>query len=124
MIDIFPKMANSEIHIFISPISFGGYNSEMKKALDRYSTLGLVTYTVHKGELHHQPRYPNPTLFMSIGIMDKVSEKQEETFKLVSQRMAIASFVEKSSTVILNTLESNKVSDKLKKGFKELGMIL
>ncbi len=118
MQDIFPLMANSKFHIFLCPISFGGYNSELKKAVDRYGALGLPTYTVKHGELHHPMRYPNPVCFISIGVLSEEDKRQEETFKLVSERIAISCFALKADTVILNTNQENHTNiENLKRGF-------
>lgn len=57
MAEIYPEMANSEMYVFISPISFGGFDSEHKKVIDRISPLGVSGYTIHRGELHHPMRY-------------------------------------------------------------------
>ena len=74
---IFPKMANYEFLIYISSITFGGYNSQLKKAVDRYSALGLPTYTIRNGELHHPMRYSKPDQFMSIGIIEEENSNFE-----------------------------------------------
>ncbi len=124
MQEIFPLMANSEFLIFLSPISFGGFNSELKKAVDRYSALGLPTYTIHRGELHHPPRYENPELFMSIGILEKENEKFQETFKLVSSRIAISCFAEREATVLLKKEQNHdSILTELKRGLLEMGLI-
>lgn len=124
MQEIFPEMANSEFLIFLCSISFGGYNSQLKKAVDRYSALGLPTYTVHKGELHHPGRYPNPDLFMSIGVLNEENKQYRETFELVSNRSAISFFASKSTTVIFNQFEdTNIIHENIKKGFDKMGLI-
>lgn len=123
MVDIFPRMASSQLQVLISPISFGGYNSVLKKVLDRYSAMGLVTYTVYQGELHHPARYPNPVSFLSIGISNG-SKNQEKTFRLVSDRIAICSFVKNSATIVINEdMTEKQVLNELKEGFASLGMV-
>jgi len=123
MKEIFPLMANSEVLIFISPIKFGCYNSQLKKAIDRYSVMGLPTYSVHKGELHHPARYNNPNYFMSIGILDQPNKDIEDTFKLVSDRNAICFFTEESRTLILNdSIKDSEIKNKITEGIKNLGV--
>lgn len=123
MIEILPKMANSEILIFFSNISFGGYDSQLKKVVDRYSVLGLQTYSVYKGELHHPSRYPNPTLFMSIGILPEENKKQEQTFELVSERIATCTFSKNSATVVLKrSQEEKQIIHNVKEAFNRIGV--
>ena len=121
MKEIFPLMAKAEVLIFISPISFGCYNSQLKKAVDRYSVMGLPTYTVYKGELHHPARYNNPCYFMSIGILDEPNKDMENTFKLVSNRNATCFFADKHETLIFNNfIEENEIKNKITNGIKTL----
>lgn len=119
---IFPQMANCDFLIFLCGISFGGYNSQLKKVVDRYSVLGLPTYTIHHGELHHPLRYSKPNLFMSIGVDKAKSIQQSETFELVSERTAISCFIEKAATVVLdNSLDEDEIYEKLQQGFIKVG---
>ena len=116
---IFPLMANSEVLIFVSPIKFGCINSQLKKAIDRYSVMGLPTYSVHKGELHHSTRYNNPSYFMSIGILEQPDEDMEDTFKLVSDRNANCFFADESESLIFNgSIKDNEIKIKLQKQLK------
>ncbi len=120
--EIFPKMANCDLLIFLCAISFGGYNSELKKVVDHYSVLGLPTYTIHQGELHHPLRYSKPDLFIAIGVLKEKNKQQSETFELVSERTAISCFTSKAATVVLDeSLDDNGIIKKLKAGFKQVG---
>ena len=120
--EIFPKIANCDLLIFLCAISFGGYNSELKRVVDRYSVLGLPTYTIHQGELHHPLRYSKPNLFMAIGVLKERNKQQSQTFELVSERTAISCFTSKAATVVLNdSLDDYGISKKLEAGFKKVG---
>jgi len=124
MQEIFPLMASSEFLIFVSPVSFGGYNSELKKAVDRYGAMALPTYTIHHQELHHPLRYPNPVAFMSIGILREENPDQQKTFELVSERMAICFFVSKTATVVLNEAQPDSIAmNKIREGLKDMEVI-
>ena len=123
MQEIFPLMAKSEILIFVSPISFGCYNSQLKKAIDRYSVLGLPTYSVYKGELHHPTRYNNPSYFLSIGILNQPNKDMEDTFKLVSNRNAVCFFSNESESLIIDgSIQDNEIKNKISKSIKKLGV--
>src|ERR1700694_3694131 len=54
----------------LSPITFGGYSSELKKALDR--SIGIVSpfFTRLHGEVHHKPRYARYTALLAIGVSE------------------------------------------------------
>ncbi len=124
MTEIYYELANSKIYIFISPITFGGFNSELKKAIDRISPLGVSGYTIYKGELHHPMRYDNPKMFFTIGILDNDYPEQEETFKLVSERLEKAFFSPKTASLVLNKdMNVDSIQLKIKESLEKLGVI-
>ena len=122
---IYPKISSSEIHIYLTPISFGGFNSDLKKIIDRFSPLYLPTYSLKENELHHPSRYSSPQKILFIGVLNKDElQRQEETFRLVTRRLKTASFADDASTIILkNEWPQEKVSTAIKNGFSELGLI-
>lgn len=84
--------------------------------------LGLPTYTIHQGELHHPLRYSMPDLFIAIGVLKEKNKQQSKTFELVSERTAISCFTSKAATVVLDeSLDDNGITKKLKAGFKQVG---
>ena len=50
--------AGCERFIWLTPITFGGYSPELKKALDRIIPILLPFFTRVRGETHHPLRYP------------------------------------------------------------------
>ena len=124
MQDIYPELANSEFYIFITPISFGGFNSELKKAIDRFMPLILPTYTINKGELHHPLRYNNPKKITTIGFLKEHFKEQKNTFELVTKRLEKAFFLSRAVTVIAKETEDNSLLEKkIKEGLNEMGAV-
>ena len=124
MTEIYPEMANSELYVFISPISFGGFDSEHKKVIDRICPLGVSCYTIHRGELHHPMRYKNPEMFLSIGILKDNFPEQEETFKLVSERLEKAFFASKAKALVFKRdTNVNIIEKNIKEAFEEMGLM-
>lgn len=74
--DFAREFIESHIAIFINPITFGGYSSNIKRALDRILPNILPYFKRYKGEIHHQNRYDRypPTIF--VGISKNESEKK------------------------------------------------
>ena len=49
---------NSDLMIYLTPVTFGGYSSELKRMVDHQIQNILPFFAkVWKGETHHQPRY-------------------------------------------------------------------
>lgn len=88
--------------LFVSNIRFGGFDSEFKKALDRFSTMGVGCYTIHQGELHHPMRYPNPKMLLAVGVLDEESLELAATYKKLSERLQKAFFVSKARSLVFN----------------------
>lgn len=123
MQDIYPEMVNSNLFVFVTTVTFGGINSELKKVIDRISPLFLPTYTLHRGELHHPLRYPGPQTLLSIGILQGNYPAQKKTFKLVMNRLKTAFFVQKSGmSIIQENWKNDQISEKIKMGFNEMGL--
>lgn len=76
--------------IYLTPITFGGYSSELKKAVDRFSCPMLLPFfTKIDGEVHHKARYrPLPRL-IGIGVLPRPDEESEQIFAKLVERNAI-----------------------------------
>ncbi len=79
----------SDLTIFLTPIEFGGYSFELKKAVDRFAcTMLLPFFTKINGEVHHKPRYnPLPDL-IGIGVLPNQDAESERIFRDLVSRNA------------------------------------
>jgi len=122
MQDIYPKLANSELYIFITQINFGGFSSDLKKVIDRFMPLFLPTYTIHKCELHHPRRYNNPQKLFFLGVLKDNFEEQKATFNLAANRLEKAFFVSRAASVVAEeTADDSLIKQRIKEGFIERG---
>ena len=55
--EITSKLAVADLKVYITPIVFGGYSYELKKALDRQLCNILPFFKKFNGEIHHPSRY-------------------------------------------------------------------
>ncbi|MFX1571913.1 MAG: flavodoxin family protein [Promethearchaeota archaeon] len=83
------KMVHSNLIIYITPITFGGYSSELKKVLDRFIPILLPFLTKRKGETHHKFRYKNRASIIVIGILGKPNNEKESIFKELVHRNSL-----------------------------------
>ena len=79
----------SDLIITITPVTFGGYSSILKKAIDRIIPSILPFFTQIKGETHHEARYEKHPRFLMIGILPRKHERKEEIFKKLFHRNAL-----------------------------------
>jgi hypothetical protein len=76
---------NSDVLIFLSPITFGGYASSLKTAVDRLIPNILPMFVSIKGETRHAPRYLEYPRLLGIGITSGVLEEDQLFARLVSR---------------------------------------
>jgi multimeric flavodoxin WrbA len=81
--------ATSDAVLLVSPILFGGYGPELKKALDR--SIGLMSPFFEKvgGETHHLKRYESYPALLSVGFLRKSDPEQAEIFQELAGRHAL-----------------------------------
>jgi hypothetical protein len=82
-------LIQSDLVVLLSPITFGGYSSELKKALDR--SIGIVApfFTRLHGEVHHKPRYARYPLLLAIGVSEDRDPEEAQIFARLVGRNAI-----------------------------------
>ena len=108
----------------LTTLSFGGYSSVTKKALDKLALLGLPTFTIDKeGRLQHTKRYPEirskeilPNVVIAITQDESETEKQYFS-KLVEAngRIMMIPF----ELIFINAKEDKKsIKEKMIKVFK------
>lgn len=78
--DIAGAIHHTDLVVFLSPITFGGYSSALKKAVDRL--IGLVQPFFHDrdGLTRHVPRYEHYAPILFVGLTDGKDEEAVEIF--------------------------------------------
>ena len=87
--EITRKIIQSDLVLYFTPITFGGYSSELKKALDRSISLVSPFFTRINGEVHHQKRYVYAPKLLGMGILHRPDEESKRIFKTLISRNAI-----------------------------------
>jgi len=87
--DVAQKMVQSSLIIHFTPITFGGYSSELKKVIDRFIPTILPFFTKREGETHHLYRYTNRASIIAIGFLNEPDEEKELTFKELIYRNSL-----------------------------------
>ena len=73
----------------LTPVTFGGYSSELKKAMDRMICIALPFFRKVKGEVHHQLRYDQQPRLLALGLLDQPDEESERVFQALVARNAL-----------------------------------
>ncbi len=87
--DVAKKMVQSNLIIHFTPITFGGYSSELKKVIDRFIPTILPFFIKRNGEIHHKYRYEKRASIIAVGVLDKSDEEKEAIFKELVYRNSL-----------------------------------
>ena len=106
---------NSNLVIFLTPIVFGGYSYQLKKALDRMIPLVSPFFKKFEGEIHHKKRYKESPAILGIGIMNKFNEKKAQIFETLVKRNCINFHsTEQRSRIFMIDQDKNSIRKKIK----------
>ena len=99
------KAFQSDLLVWLTPITFGGYSSELKKALDRMIPILLPYFGLYKGQIHHRMRYAKYPKLLVIGT-EPLKPEYEETFLALTERNALNMRPPKHATGIFKRSEN------------------
>jgi multimeric flavodoxin WrbA len=115
------KMAQSDLVVYVTPVVFGGYSSELKKVLDRQICAILPFFTEVKGEFHHPPRYEKIGKLAAIGVLPEPNPASEEIFKKLLFRNSLNKQAPKYTTAIIYSSDNPEtIREKINRMLAEL----
>ena len=117
------KIMGSDLVAYFTPITFGGYSSDLKKALDR--SIGLISpyFTRINGEVHHEKRYNHAPKLLGVGIVHEPDEERERIFKTLIGRNAINMHNPAHAACVLYQSQSDsEIQGVVQRALSELGV--
>ena len=119
--DIVQKIIQSDLVIFLTPLTFGGYSSELKKIIERMLGLLQPGVTIIKGETHHLKRYERYPTLLAIGVTEIQDNEEEQIFNTLIERYSLNFYPPKHrAEVFLDGEEERKIREKTKKIIVEM----
>jgi len=88
-LEICRKYLESDLVILLTPITFGGYSSTLKKMLDHQIQTTLPFFTTIDGEIHHQKRYDHYPDVLIIGWQNEPDSESDSIFRHLAWRNSI-----------------------------------
>jgi len=79
------KAIQSDLMVWLTPVTFGGYSSDLKKALDRIIPILLPYFESYHGQIHHKMRYKKYPKLLVIGVQEPGVD-YAETFTALAER--------------------------------------
>lgn len=94
-------IANAQFLVMLSPITFGGYSSLLKAALDRQMPVLLPFFEKVEGEVHHALRYESYPTMLVVGSIEKEDKLHENVFARLAKRNSINGHSPKSNSMVV-----------------------
>ena len=83
------QFIQNDLVILLTPITFGGFSSQLKRIMDHLIQNISPFFTTINGEIHHQKRYEHYPKLLVIGWADAPDTKAESVFRHLVHRMSI-----------------------------------
>lgn len=87
--DVAADLIAGDLTIYLTAVTFGGYSSALKGAVDRSICLVAPFFTRIDGEVHHQARYERYPALLGVGVLPAPHPAQEQLFHTLVRRNAI-----------------------------------
>jgi len=121
--EIVEKIIRSELLVFLTPLTFGGYSSELKKIIER--SLGLLQpgMTLETGESHHLKRYERYPSLLALAVTEVWDNEEVKLFKTLIGRHSLNFYPPKCRAEVLQAGEEDpKIRERIEAliGYMEL----
>ncbi len=105
------KVIQSDLLIYLTPVTFGGYSSELKRMVDHQIQNISPFFANIGGEVHHQKRYDHYPNLLTIGWMDEPNPRAEAIFRHLGHRNAINMYAKTSVCGLVTGTQPEAESD-------------
>ena len=87
--EVTKAIMESDLVVYLTPVTFGGDSPELKKALDRMIPILSPLFAKIGGEIHHKKRYDRYPRMMAVGILPEPDDESAALFETLHSRKAI-----------------------------------
>lgn len=87
--DLSRRIVQSDLLVLLTPLVFGCFSAELKKAYDRTIPIISPFFMVINGEMHHQRRYRRYPRLLALGTCARADAEVTEIFTTLIKRNAL-----------------------------------
>ena len=122
--EIAKQFIQSDLIVFLTPITFGGYSAELKKVLDRIICLILPFFMKINGEVHHKKRYDKYPRLLGLGVLPREDKQSEQIFtSLVNRNSINMHSPAHKGAVIISNQGTDTIKQEIQSCFSQLGVL-
>ena len=92
------SIVNSDLVVYLTPVTFGGYSAHLKRIVDHQIQNVLPFFSQVNSETHHQKRYKRYADFLAVGWLEKPDAQAEGVFRHLAGRNAVNYFAKTAVT--------------------------
>lgn len=123
--EIVQKIVNTDLLIYLTPITFGGYSYHLKKVLDRSISIIMPFFRKVEGEVHHKMRYEQYPYLLGVGINYSSDQNNVQLFDKLIERNSLNFEVRGfESKVISPDTKQKDIQNELTDSFRNVGETL
>lgn len=121
--EITKKAINSDLLVFLTPLTWGGYSSELKKAIERMLGLLHPSFVKIKDSYRHKKRYDTYPSVLGIAIAEGERDSEcAQIFKSLIERHSMNWHTPtQRAEVFLDKNENEQIQKSIKSMLAELG---
>ncbi|MCJ7682498.1 MAG: NAD(P)H-dependent oxidoreductase [Candidatus Aminicenantes bacterium] len=115
------KVIQSELLVFLTPLTFGGFSSELKKIIERFLGLLQPGVTLETGESHHLKRYDRYPSLLACAVTETWDDEEVKIFNRLVDRFSLNFFPPKHrSGVFVAGEDKNKTRGQIQSLIQEM----
>lgn len=119
--DIAAAVINSDLMVYLTPVTYGGYSPTLKKMVDHLIQNVSPFFAMLDGETHHRKRYKNNPDLLVVGWMEAPDIHSEAIFRHLVQRNAVNWHAENSvGDVVLESQSDEEIQAAAKRWVADL----
>ena len=107
------NIVGSDLVVYLTPIQFGGYSYELKKALDRTIPIISPFFRKVKGEVHHKKRYGRYPNVAALGWNKRHMDHEDDIFEDLVRRNAINMHFPKTAVSVLDPADAEAMGRRI-----------
>ncbi|MFC2168379.1 flavodoxin family protein [Acidobacteriota bacterium] len=118
---IVKQFMQSELVVFLTPSTFGGYSSELKQIIERMLGILQPGITMQSGESHHLKRYDRYPSLLAVSVTETKDIEAERLFRALVERHRHNFYPPKyRAEVFYSGEEENRIRERIKESLGEL----
>jgi NAD(P)H-dependent FMN reductase len=113
-------LIQSDLVVWLTPVTFGGYSSALKRQLDHCVPLISPRFATVDGETHHEPRYERFPSVLAVGLAERPDPAAARVFERLVRRNVLNMYAPHFASPILTRDELPELAARVARWLDEL----